>query len=79
MFRDERSAPVAASLAEIVACRSLLGALQTAMRAKQKRPPVVAQPAAQLLGKASADALCASALHSVVADTLRDHPPGPDT
>lgn len=51
MFRDERSAPVPVSLDEILACRSLLAALQTCMRAKQNRPPQVAQPAAQLLGE----------------------------
>ncbi|CAL8461841.1 g1372 [Coccomyxa elongata] len=49
VFRDERSAPVAASLEEILGCRSLLSALQTCMRAKQNRPPQLAQPAVQLL------------------------------
>ena len=42
---------MAVSLDEILACRSLLAALQTCMRAKQNRPPQVAQPAAQLLGE----------------------------
>ncbi len=50
VFHDERSAPVAASLEEILDSRSLLAALQTCMRAKQNRPPQLAQPAAQLLG-----------------------------
>lgn len=52
VFRDERSAPVAASLEEILGCRSLLSALQMCMRAKQNRPPQLAQPAVQLLGDA---------------------------
>lgn len=50
VFRDERSAPVAASLEEILGCRSLLAALQTCMCAKQNRPPQLTQPAVQLLG-----------------------------
>ncbi|BDA41437.1 probable chromatin assembly factor 1 subunit FSM at N-terminal half [Coccomyxa sp. Obi] len=49
VFCDERSAPVAASLEEMLGSRSLLAALQTCMRAKQNRPPQLAQPAVQLL------------------------------
>ncbi len=71
VFKDERSAPVAVSLDEMLACRSLLGALQACMRAKQNRMPQVAQPAAQLLGGHTLPAFIWSPLYDPIICVLQ--------